>query len=137
MSAAAPRLLRTGATTLRRTLLQPQQLQKTTRTFTTSTPRLADQSPGAVPDPLSGGKVKGRTGGGEPLDATAEHAAPKPKISNLSVPGETGRDNLTEEQKKEVDAHNKEFAEKHDHGANAPDDKVDKKYWSGQTQGKP
>lgn len=130
---SAPSLIRAGGTTLRRTLFQPQ----TTRAFTTSTLRLADDNPGAVPDSLSGSKVKGRTGGGKPLDATAEHAAPRPKISNLSVPGEGGREDLTEEQKKEVDAHNRDFDAKHDHGANAPDDKVDKKYWSGRSQGKP
>lgn len=127
------KISRAGGTTLRRTLFQP----TSARTFTTSTLRQADDNPGAVPDNLTNSKVKGRTGGGKPLDATAEHAAPKPKISNLSVPGESGRDSLTEEQKKEVDAHNKDFAEKHDHGPNAPDDKVDKKYWSGQTEGKP
>jgi len=131
-------LLRTGASTLNRTLLP----RATERTFSATPPRfLADKpdssDPGAVPDSLSQQKFKGRTGGGEPLDASAEFAAPKPKISNLSVPGKTEREDLTEEQRKEVDEHNADFEKKHDHGASAPDDKVDKKYWSGQTQGKP
>ncbi|KAF7560689.1 hypothetical protein G7046_g3454 [Stylonectria norvegica] len=89
-----------------------------------------DSDAGAI-DGLSGGSVKGRTGGGKPLDSSSDNAPPKPKISNLSVPGNAQTAELTEEQKKEVEEHNKDFAAKHDHGNQAPDDKVDKKFWSG------
>lgn len=83
----------------------------------------------------AGGGVgaKGRTGGGEPLSSSSENAVPKPKISNLSVPGADRSANLTKEQKEEVERHNKDFAAKHDHGNAAPDDKVDKKFWSGES----
>ena len=36
---------------------------------------------------------------------------------------------LTEEQKKEVEEHNKDFDNRHDRGNVAPGDKVDKKFW--------
>lgn len=77
--------------------------------------------------------AKGRTGGGEPLSSSSENAVPKPKISNLSVPGADVSANLTKEQKEEVERHNKDFAAKHDHGNAAPDDKVDKRFWSGES----
>lgn len=53
---------------------------------------------------------------------------PQPKISNASVPGGQA-ENLTEEQKREVEEHNKEFEKKHDRAHQAADDKVDKKFW--------
>jgi transcription initiation factor TFIID subunit TAF12 len=83
-----------------------------------------------MPDGLSERAAKGTTGGGEPLDSSARNSPPKPKISNLSVPGVDGQDKLTEEQRKEVDKHNKEFEDRHDRGNSAADDKVDKKFWS-------
>jgi hypothetical protein len=85
-----------------------------------------------MPDALSEKPAKGTTGDGEPLGSSAKHSAPQPKISNLSVPGVDGQDKLTEEQRREVEQHNKEFEEKHDRGNEAADDKVDKKFWSEQ-----
>lgn len=89
------------------------------------------QSDASVVDGLADGSAKGVTGGGEPLESSAKHAAPKPKITNASIPGSSQTDTLTEEQKKEVDEHNKDFDKKHDRGNTAADDKVDKKFWGG------
>ena len=91
---------------------------------------------GAMPDALGDKRFKGRTGGGEALDSSSDNAPPKPKISNLSVPGSRDEeDALTEEQKKEVDEHNKEFDRKHDRSPSAPGDKVDKDFWRGDHEG--
>ncbi|KAF4442586.1 hypothetical protein FACUT_1898 [Fusarium acutatum] len=85
-------------------------------------------SNGSLIDGLAEGEAKGRTGGGEALDATSKNAPPQPKVSNQSIPGNK-TDELTEEQKKEVEEHNKDFDKKHDRGNVAPGDKVDKKFW--------
>ncbi|CAM1511911.1 Fc.00g094240.m01.CDS01 [Cosmosporella sp. VM-42] len=90
-----------------------------------------DGAANAVDGLANGNDAKGRTGGGEKLESSSKNAPPKPKVSNASIPGDFESDNLTEEQKKEVDEHKKDFAKKHDHGNTAPDDKVDKKFWSG------
>ena len=83
---------------------------------------------GVIPDSLSEGDMRGRTGGGEPLESS--HAPPaQPKISNASVPG--SKPNLTKEQQAEVDQHNKEFEEKHGKAEPAGEDKVNKSFWSG------
>lgn len=95
------------------------------------------QNSEGLPDTLGHGSAKGRTGGGEPLDSSSRNAPAQPKISNLSVPGTDTAKDLTKEQRREVDQHNREFDEKHEHCQDAPDDKVDKKYWSGETQGRP
>jgi hypothetical protein len=81
-----------------------------------------------MPDPLADGDVRGRTGGGKPLQSS-QSPPPQPKISNASVPG--SQPQLTEEQKAEVDAHNREFEEKHGRAEKANEDKVDKSFWSG------
>ncbi|TEA13271.1 hypothetical protein C8034_v004048 [Colletotrichum sidae] len=58
---------------------------------------------------------------------------PKPKVSNASV---TDPSKLSDEQKREVEEHNKDFDAKHDRSQPAEDDKVDKKFWqSGKTEG--
>ncbi|KAH6895953.1 hypothetical protein B0T10DRAFT_229883 [Thelonectria olida] len=82
-------------------------------------------------DALANGEAKGRTGGGKPLDAS-KNAPAKPKITNQSVPGWDSSGSLTEEQRREVDEHNRDFDAKHDHGHQAPGDKVDKKFWGEQ-----
>ncbi|KAJ0165336.1 hypothetical protein CTA2_11594 [Colletotrichum tanaceti] len=51
---------------------------------------------------------------------------PQPKISNASV----GEEKLTDEQRREVDEHNRDFEKKHDAAAPAEKDKVDKKFWT-------
>ncbi|KAF6829030.1 hypothetical protein CMUS01_08333 [Colletotrichum musicola] len=58
---------------------------------------------------------------------------PQPKILNAQVPGKGMK--LTEEQKREVDEHNKEFEKKHDRAHQAGDDKVDKKFWQSGKEG--
>ncbi|RSL53745.1 hypothetical protein CEP54_010244 [Fusarium duplospermum] len=88
-------------------------------------------------DGLAGGDARGRTGGGEPLEASSSNAPPQPKVTNQSIPGSTQTDTLTEEQKREVEEHNRDFEKKHDHGNQAPDDKVDKKFWGGERHGEP
>ncbi|KAG4288691.1 hypothetical protein FPRO06_03513 [Fusarium proliferatum] len=94
----------------------------------------AKDSNGSFIDGLAEGEAKGRTGGGEPLDATSKNAPPQPKVSNQSIPGNQ-TDELTEEQKKEVEEHNKDFDNRHDRGNVAPGDKVDKKFWGGERHG--
>jgi len=84
---------------------------------------------GPMPDSLADRDARGSTGGGKPLKSTAEGAPSKPKVDNAKVQSK-GKD-LTEEQKAEVDAHNKEFSERYDRAAPASDDKVDKSFWSG------
>ncbi|KAK4097665.1 hypothetical protein N658DRAFT_500185 [Parathielavia hyrcaniae] len=83
---------------------------------------------GAIPDALAEGDVRGRTGGGQPLESSSSAPA-QPKISNASVPGE--RPSLDTEQQREVDEHNREFESKHGRANPAGDDKVDSSYWSG------
>ncbi|KAL2015634.1 hypothetical protein VTK56DRAFT_5074 [Thermocarpiscus australiensis] len=86
---------------------------------------------GVLPDSLAEGDMRGRTGGGEPL-ASSRDAPPQPKISNASVPG--AQPKLTEAQRAEVEAHNRDFEKKHGRAEEAApheDDKVDKSFWSG------
>ncbi|KAF5006188.1 hypothetical protein FDECE_7429 [Fusarium decemcellulare] len=97
--------------------------------------RQEQRDDGSYLDGLANGEAKGRTGGGEPLDASSDNAPPQPKVSNQSIPGSSQTDSLTEEQKREVEEHNKDFDKKHDHGNQAPDDKVDKRFWSGERHG--
>ncbi|KPM34596.1 hypothetical protein AK830_g11973 [Neonectria ditissima] len=80
-------------------------------------------------DALATGDAKGRTGGGEPLGSSSKNAPPQPKITNQSIPGDSETAKLSDEQKREVDEHNKHFDERHDHASEAPSDKVDKKFW--------
>ncbi|VUC28910.1 unnamed protein product [Clonostachys rosea] len=90
------------------------------------------QSANEALDPLSERPVKGRTGGGKKLDASSPNAPPKPKVSNLSMPAVDQDDHLTDEQKAEVEEHNRDFDKKHDRASPAPSDVVDKKFWSGE-----
>ncbi|KAK0719351.1 hypothetical protein B0H67DRAFT_642714 [Lasiosphaeris hirsuta] len=83
---------------------------------------------GVVPDALAEGDARGRTGGGKPLDSS-QAPPPKPKIYNASVHGGTA--NMTDEQKAEVEAHNRDFEKKHGKAQPAGDDKVDGAFWSG------
>lgn len=93
---------------------------------------IADANKAAAGQSEDGITAKGRTGGGEPLGSSSENAPPKPKISNLSVPGNLDANDMTKEQKEEVDRHNKDFDARHDRGATAPEDKVNKSFWSGE-----
>ncbi|KAK3390001.1 hypothetical protein B0H63DRAFT_464638 [Podospora didyma] len=96
---------------------------------TTASEKDSSPTDGVVPDSLSEGGARGRTGGGKPLESS--HSPPaQPKIHNQSVPGSHAK--LTKEQQAEVDQHNKEFEEKHGKAQPASDDKVDKSFWSGQ-----
>ncbi|KAH9904790.1 hypothetical protein F4778DRAFT_730783 [Xylariomycetidae sp. FL2044] len=67
--------------------------------------------------------------GGEALKGPQGEGAPSPKIHNQSVPGV--KSGLSDEQKQEVERHNKEFEERHDRASPAQDDKVDQKFWKG------
>ncbi|KAI9158109.1 hypothetical protein HJFPF1_06099 [Paramyrothecium foliicola] len=78
-----------------------------------------------------GDAALGRTGGGKPLESSSRNAPAQPKVDNFSTPGDDSQKELSEEQKKEVDEHNKEFDKRHDRGNRAPGDKVDKKFWAG------
>ena len=101
------------------------------RHFLAASPRLNDKGDSGIPDVLAGEGAKGSTGGGEPLDSSSRNAPPKPKISNLSVPGVDKSAELTKEQKQEVEEHNREFDKRHDRSEAAPGDKVDEKFWKG------
>ncbi|KAH7134119.1 hypothetical protein EDB81DRAFT_91434 [Dactylonectria macrodidyma] len=83
-------------------------------------------------DSLAGGDAKGVTGGGEPLGSSSKNAPPQPKITNQSVPGNMDQAEMTEEQRREVEEHNRDFDARHDRGPPAANDKVDKKFWSGE-----
>ncbi|EQL03218.1 hypothetical protein G6O67_005532 [Ophiocordyceps sinensis] len=78
-----------------------------------------------------GSGAKGRTGGGEPLSSTAPGAPAPPKVVNSRVPGVNLDKELSEEQKQEVDEHNRHFSVKHDRGQSAPEYKADAKFWTG------
>ncbi|KAJ2977898.1 hypothetical protein NUW58_g7667 [Xylaria curta] len=72
----------------------------------------------------------GTAKGGEGLKGPrGKNAPPQPKILNQSASGV--KSGLTEEQKREVETHNEYFDAKHDRATPAPNDKVDKKFWSG------
>jgi hypothetical protein len=51
----------------------------------------------------------------------------KPKISDMKIPNEADAD-----KKAEVEQHNREFEQRYDRVPKAQDDKVDKKFWSGE-----
>ncbi|KAI0398341.1 hypothetical protein F5Y17DRAFT_411963 [Xylariaceae sp. FL0594] len=80
---------------------------------------------GAIPN--NDGSANGK--GGEALKGPQGKGAPQPKIHNQSVPGV--KPGLTEEQKQEVERHNRDFEKKHDKAESAPSDKVNKSFWSG------
>lgn len=127
-------LMRFNSTLLRRSpiIIITSTTSQARRPLTTSTPRLrpdTDDGAGAMPDDLAHRSATGTTGGGPPLDSSSDNAPPKPKVSNHSVPGVDRDAELTEEQKREVDEHNRDFEKKHDKGEPAPDDRVDKRFW--------
>ena len=84
--------------------------------------------PDANPD-SSTARTASQGGGGEGLKGPQGRDKPRPRIHNQSVPGV--REGLSEEQKQEVEKHNRDFEKRYDRGSEAPDDKVDKKFWSG------
>lgn len=91
--------------------------------------------PGGVPDSLADGSdMRGRTGGGKPLESSRSAPWP-PKVWNHNVAGgEPGKD-LTGEQREEVESHNAEFERKHDRANKAEDDRVDKSFWGDREAG--
>lgn len=78
----------------------------------------------------TGGSVGGGGGGGEALKGPQGEGAPRPKIHNQSVP--SAKQGLSEEQKQEVEQHNKDFEKRHDRAAPAGEDKVNKNFWKGE-----
>ncbi|RDA88768.1 hypothetical protein CP532_4023 [Ophiocordyceps camponoti-leonardi (nom. inval.)] len=80
----------------------------------------------------SGQGAKGKTGGGPALESTARGAPEEPpKVVNARVPGVEPEKGLDEQQRKEVEEHNKAFEKKHDLSQAAPgcDSKVNEKFW--------
>jgi hypothetical protein len=71
----------------------------------------------------AGGDVGG--GGGE---SAPSQGGAKPKISDMKIPNEGDADKQAE-----VEQHNKEFEQRYDRAPKAQDDKVDKKFWSGES----
>lgn len=69
----------------------------------------------------TGGDV--RSSGGVSADGRA-----KPKISDMKIPDEGDADKQAE-----VEQHNKEFEQRYDRAPKAQADKVDKKFWSGES----
>ncbi|ORY71854.1 uncharacterized protein BCR38DRAFT_303856, partial [Pseudomassariella vexata] len=67
--------------------------------------------------------------GGEALKGPRGKGTPSPKIHNQAIPGT--KEGLSQEQKNEVELHNKDFNKRHDRAQPASDDKVDKKFWKG------
>ncbi|KAI0112692.1 hypothetical protein F4776DRAFT_667265 [Hypoxylon sp. NC0597] len=67
--------------------------------------------------------------GGEALKGPQGKNSPKPKIQNQSIPGV--KPGLSDEQKQEVERHNRDFEKRHDRAAPASEDKVDSKFWKG------
>ncbi|KAI1503571.1 hypothetical protein F5X99DRAFT_374787 [Biscogniauxia marginata] len=65
--------------------------------------------------------------GGEALKGPQGKGAPSPKIHNQGMPGT--KQGLSDEQKQEVERHNKDFEKRHDRAEPAADDKVDKNFW--------
>ncbi|KAI1391529.1 uncharacterized protein F4822DRAFT_188318 [Hypoxylon trugodes] len=66
--------------------------------------------------------------GGEALKGPQGKGTPSPKIHNQSISVKEG---LSDEQKQEVERHNKDFEKRHDRAAPASEDKVDSKFWKG------
>jgi hypothetical protein len=79
----------------------------------------------------TGGEVgaKASRKGGEALKGPQGKGTPQPKIHNQAIPGAV--EGLSEEQKQEVEQHNKDFEKRHDRAQPAADDKVNKKFWQG------
>lgn len=76
--------------------------------------------------------AKGRTGGGKDLSSTASGAPKEPRLFNFSTPSVQKLQNLTKEQKQEVDEHNRLFDETHErHGDVVSPDGVDEKVEDG------
>ena len=88
-----------------------------------------DTTTGGTPTDSSTARAASQGGGGEGLKGPQGRDKPRPRIHNQSVPGV--REGLSEEQKQEVEKHNRDFEKRYDRGSEAPDDKVDKKFWSG------
>lgn len=69
--------------------------------------------------------------------SSSPHARAKPKVynSNISGSGSDPASQLTVEQKKEVDEHNRHFAKKQSLGKTSLGEKVDDKFWKGTSKG--
>lgn len=78
----------------------------------------ADEHPAAADQ-----RTKGRTGGGESLGSTAFGAPAKPKLYSSAMPSDGSAVDLNEEQKREVDQHNRDFEKTSEPGQKVEDDK--------------
>ncbi|KAI1377235.1 hypothetical protein F4677DRAFT_415674 [Hypoxylon crocopeplum] len=79
----------------------------------------------------TGGKIANAASqsGGEALKGPQGKGTPSPKIHNQAIPGV--KSGLSDEQKQEVERHNKDFEKRHDRASPASEDKVDPKFWRG------
>jgi hypothetical protein len=69
------------------------------------------------------------TGGSVGQNGGKEKNGGSPRIQSRSEPG----DGNTESKQTEVEKHNREFEQRHDRAPPAAEDKVDKKFWSGES----
>lgn len=75
----------------------------------------------------TGGEIGGGSAGTNGGENSQGATAAQPKIHNKNHAPQEG----SEEQKAEVEKHNREFEMRHDRAQKAGDDKVDKKFWKG------
>jgi hypothetical protein len=76
----------------------------------------------------TGSSPTGGDVGGSGGESTPSQGRVKPKISDMKIPNEGDA-----EKQAEVEQHNKEFEQRYDRAPKAQDDKVDKKFWSGES----
>lgn len=98
----------------------------------------ADTGAMPVDDAIAGGGsgAKGRTGGGPPLSSSSPNAPARPSVFNSRVmgSGENGpEEELTPEQRREIDEHNAHFQHEHHRSQGAAPDKIHHRFWGSGT----
>jgi len=152
-----PRLLpraSRSAVILTRSRIPYQRTSLTLRTYASSSPSSSED-----PSSTSGGSrskeatesgsspTGGKLSSSSSSSSSSQHSSPleedssrglkeedltKPTISSRFTPGQGQDEPSSEEKKREVEQHNREFAEGHDRAPKAPGgDKVDKAFWQG------
>lgn len=101
------------------------------RRFITTSSSLLSSSSSNLPTANTNTNPTGDGGSSSP------HARAKPKVynSNISGSGSDPASQLTVEQKKEVDEHNRHFAKKQSLGKTSLGEKVDDRFWKGTSKG--
>lgn len=104
-----------------------------------SAPTNSTQEGGEHPGPDAPADASASSGGSRSKEAKETGSSPtggqvgntgvgaQPKINDNSTPSAD-----SEDYKKEVEEHNKDFEKRHDRASPAEGDKVDKKFWSGE-----